>query len=210
MCNILKSGTLAVLAVFLFYTQASAQAPLITYGNGNVIDLVENAASQRVDFFISNVASSGFDTFELFLMIGDGGAVIGGSDTGPIITDVELGTAGSIFDGGNQAPPNAASQTPLLWFDLVDNVEVTSDGFGGTLVFDSTGFFAGTTIDLRFEGIVVNGNTFTSFFTDTSVENEVPVTAASNGIIRIVAIPEPGSMVVVLAVAGIMGVRRRR
>ena len=211
MRNILPSATLAILAPFLLFSQASAQAPVLTYGNGNVIELAENAANQRIDFFVSNVASSGFDTFELFIMIGDGGQVIGGSDTGPVITDVELGNSDSIFEGGNQAPPNATTQTPLLWFDLIDNVEVTSDGLVGTLVLDSTGFFEGTEIDIRFEGIVVDGNTFDSFFTDTQQENAVPVSAASNGIIRIVAaVPEPASTVVILAVAGIMGVRRRR
>ena len=77
MRNTLQSATLAILATFLLYSQALGQAPVLTYGNNNTIDLVENQANQRVDFFVSNIAGMGFDTFDLFIQIGDAGRCSG-------------------------------------------------------------------------------------------------------------------------------------
>lgn len=212
MRNTLQSATLAILATFLLYSQALGQAPVLTYGNNNTIDLVENQANQRVDFYVSNIAGMGFDTFDLFIQIGDGGTLFGGSDTGPVLSNVELGNPGTLFEGGVRAPADSTTQTPLLWADGIDNVEVTMDGILGTLIFDTTGFFAGTSIGIQFEGITIpgNANSFDTFFTDQSVLVPVPVSSASNGIIRVIAVPEPASAIVILAVAGIVGVRRRR
>lgn len=211
MRTILKTTTLAVLAALLFCTQASAQAPLLSYGVNNQIELLQNQAGQRVDFFVSNIAGQGFDSFNLIVQIGDGGAVLGGTDTGPMITAVELGNPGSVFPGGNRPTINPSAQTPLLWSDAVDNVEATGDGLLGTLIFDTTGLAVGTTAPIRFDGISVGGNVLNSFFLDLDDgDNPAIVSSASSGFITIVAVPEPASTVVILAVAGILGVRRRR
>ena len=204
-------SALLLLTFFLFTGETSAQEPTITYGVNNVIELVQDQANQRVDFFISDVANRDFDTFDFLLIIGDGGEIIGGSDTGPILTDVELGEPGTIFDDGNQGTV-AGNQTDLLWGDTIDEFAGQRDGFAGTLVFDSTGVPLGTTLDIMFRGIDIDGEIFNSQFLDTgAIDNEpVPVSFASNGSVTIVAVPEPASTAVVLAIAGFLSIRRRR
>jgi len=212
MRSILKTIALAVLAISFSWGELSAQEPTISYGTNNVIELVQDQANQRVDFFISDVAGRGFDAFEVLIMIGDGGAIIGGTDTGPALTDIELGGPGTIFTNGDSSGVNPDNQTGLLWADLIDTFTVSADGFAGTMIFDASGVAPGTTLDILFRGIEINGNIFDTNFLDSSnIGNvPVPVSVASNGSITVVAVPEPASSVVILAVAGIIGIRRRR
>ena len=211
MRSILRITAIVAVTLSLFSVESTAQ--VLTYGDGNVIDLVEGVSNQRVDFFVNDIAGRGYDTFELFIQIGDGGTIIGGTDTGPsLITPdgVELGNAGTVFEGGTRSTSLGPSQTPLLWADFIDGVVAEEDGIVGTLIFDASGFSAGTTIDIIFEGVVVSGNEFNTNFrgADNIPSNLDP---SSNGIIRVVAaVPEPTSSIAIVALAGIMGLRRRR
>jgi len=210
MRHIIQIGTFAALAVALFCSNTFAQQVALGYGVNNEIVLVENMANQRVDIFATGLGGTGFDTFELFVLIGDGGAAAGGTDTGPGLSDVELGNPGTVFDGGTQGTFPSTSQTPLLWADFIDGIDGSSvsDGNVGTLVFDTTGFSAGTSIDIQFEGINVGGTVFNTNFSNASGSENVA--SSSNGIIRIVAVPEPSSAIFVLAMTGLVGLRRRR
>ncbi|QEG23711.1 PEP-CTERM sorting domain-containing protein [Mariniblastus fucicola] len=210
MRNIMRFMALAALSVSLFSAEAKAQQVNLTFGTDNNINLIENLADQRVDFFINDIAGKNYDVFELWIQIGDGGTVIGGSDTGPRLTGVDLGP-GTIFEGGVRGGGLEASQTDLLWADYIDSAVATDDGLGGTLIFDTTGFLAGTTIDIRFEGIDIGGDIFNTNFRNGIDNVDEIVAPSSNGVIRVIsAVPEPASSVVILAVAGLIGVRRRR
>ena len=201
-------GAIAALAITLFCSNAFAQQIELGYGVNNEIVLVEETANQRVDFLVSNIAGKDYDTFELFILLGDGGAAAGGADTGPRLTAVELGNPGTVFDGGTRGSGLGGSQTDLLWADFIDSVTATADGVVGTMVFDTTGFAAGTTLDIQFENIVLGGQTFNTNFRNADTTEFV--TSASNGIIRIVAVPEPSSALLMFAVTGLVGLRRRR
>ncbi len=208
MRNIFQIGAISALAVVLLFGTASAQVSL-TYGINNEIELLENTANQRVDIFANNVAGSDFDTFEMFVQIGDGGALAGGTDVGPGLSGVDLGESGTIFEGGNRGAGLGDSQTPLLWADFIDGVVATNDGVVGTLIFDTTGFFAGSTLDIQFTGIDIGGTIFDTVF--QNADETVVVAPSSNGVVRVVsAVPEPSSVIVVLAMTGILGLRRRR
>ena len=188
----------------------AAQQPELTYGNSNVIDLLPNTANQRVDISATNLVGQNIDSFDLFMQIGDGGAPLGGTDTGPGLTGVDLGDPGTVFEGGQRGTFNAASQTPLLWADLIENQLATFDGVVGTLIFDTTGFGPGTILPIRFEGISVGGEELNTFFSTNGADIR-QVTSASNGTIRIIAaVPEPAGAIIILAFVGVAGLRRRR
>lgn len=206
MRNLTLAIALAVFAVSISSVDAVAQLPLITYGNNNEIELLENATNQRVDFFVSNISGKSYDTFEMFLIIGDGGSDAGGTDTGPRLTGVELGEAGTSFEGGTRGT-FPSGQFPLLWSDFIDGVPNAVDGLLGTLIFDTTGITAGTSIDIKFADVTVGGVTFDSNFRGDGPGEIVDV--ASNGSI-VVVVPEPSSGVLLIALAGLTGLRRRR
>lgn len=180
---------------------------LIDYGvdEGGIlyIDLQAETANQVVQLFATGiVADGGADGLELDVQIGDGGAFLGGTDTAPTFTSIDLIT-GAIWapNSPNQSDPEIH---PLVRQSTVDTASlVTSDGLIGTLVFDTTGFGVGE-IDFLLTGVAGNFNT--TFFQGVNTLT----TVAPNGIIRVSAIPEPGSAcVLVIGLVGI-GLRRSR
>jgi hypothetical protein len=201
-------GAVFALAMTLFCSNAFAQQIELGYGVDNEIELVAETANQRVDFLVSNIAGKNYDTFELFILLGDGGAIANGSDTGPRLTSVELGNSGTVFDGGTRGSGLGGSQTDLLWADFIDSVTATADGVVGTMVFDTTGIAVGTTLDIQFENIELGPQTFNTNFRNADTTEFV--TSNSNGIIRVVAVPEPSSALLLFAVTGLAGLRRQR
>lgn len=200
---------LGAMAAFLFSTETSAQQPVLTYGTNNEVALLEDTADQRVDFFASNVAGKSFDTFEMFLQVGDGGVAAGGTDPGPRLTAVELGGVGTLFEGGTRGSFPSGSQTPLLWADFIDGVVVENDGLMGTLVFDTTGLDSAINTSLRFTNIVIEGITFNSNFNSSTTTEDLALDSDGIAIVPF-SVPEPSSALLIATTFGLLGLRRRR
>jgi hypothetical protein len=102
--------------------------------------LAPNMPGQQVRIHVTGgEAVSGID---FFVQIGDGGAAVGGSDTGPKITSVDLET-GTIFDMNNTGI--FTDPTPLLWGATTTSASgtVAANGLLATLTIDTTGFANG-------------------------------------------------------------------
>lgn len=205
-----RTSILAIAAVFAFCSTTWAQTPTISFGTNNEIELVENAANQTIDIYAMNVANMNFEGFSLWMQIGDGGAAIGGVDTGPaMFTAVELFPAGSIFDNDNQTD---IATSPLAWGKSQDQFgagEYTRDGLVAQVTFDTTGigFDGDTTTFTLFD---VAGND--TFFTEAGGAGTfVPdgLTGTIN-IVEAARVPEPGSIVVLASMSTLALLRRRR
>jgi len=184
--------------------QADAQVQ-ITYGSvegaSRFIDLLPNQSGQQVQFFVSGLAASadGADGFEVNAQIGDGGTILGGTDTGPVFESVDF-NVGTVLDGWNQVDVVSA---PLAVRSLLDDsTSVMTDGFLGTVTLDTSGFNSGT-FDFMISGVAG----FDTRFTELS--DEVP-TNAPNGFIRIQAVPEPSTAMILALGISTLVIRRRR
>ena len=205
MIRVLTLLPLFMLSVFaLAPTQVSADV-FIDYGvdEGGVIyiDLEAETANQAVHFFATGiVAESGADGLEFNVQVGDGGSFLGGTDTAPTITSIDLIT-GTVWESSSptQSDPEVH---PLIRQSTVDTASlVSSDGQIGTIVFDTTGFGVGE-IDFRLSGVAGSFNT--TFFQGVNSLS----TVAPNAIIRVTAVPEPASGLLIFA--GLVGVALRR
>jgi hypothetical protein len=200
--------SLFLLTAVLSWTNFANADVTISYGvnEGGIlyIDLVAETANQSVQIFGSGiVADGGADGFELDVQIGDGGGVIGGTDTAPAISSIDL-ISGTIWEssGPNQTDVEV---NPLLRQSIVDTSSLVSmDGLLGTIEFDTRGFGTGE-IAFLLTG-VANGAADTKL---TQGVNSL-TTIAPNGVIRITAVPEPSSLFVVIAGLIGMGFHRRR
>ncbi|MFT5299799.1 MAG: hypothetical protein ACI87E_001756 [Mariniblastus sp.] len=165
------------------------------------IDLLADTPDQVVLLFGIGIASDGgADGFELDVQIGDGGDALGGTDAFPTITDINL-INGTIWESFS---PNQADVVvnPLARQSTVDTASlVAADGLIGTLVIDTTGMQSGE-INFLLSGVAG------SFNSNLSQGTNVLTTIAPNGIIRIVAVPEPTSFVA--GMFGLIGLALRR
>jgi len=180
---------------------ARAATPAIDVGTH---DLLANTPSQTVQITVSGDALVNFVLVDC--QIGDGGPLGGGKITGPSITNVDVVT-GTIFQYNNEG--NAYGSGTIIpqvaYQGTITNYStggfVTATGLLATVTIDTTGFTTvGATFDLKLKG-TLNG--------DTSFGDSVPAPIITNGTIRIVAAPEPGSLALVVAGAGML-LRRRK
>jgi hypothetical protein len=102
--------------------------------------LAPDAPGQQIAIFVSGGEPIGGVDF--FIQVGDGGAAVGGSDTGPTITGVDLIT-GAIF-GANHTDVFVDS-LPLIWAATTTTEfgTVPAEGRLATVTINTTGFFSG-------------------------------------------------------------------
>lgn len=206
--GLINKNVVAFLGIAFLMNMASASNAdiIITYGNGsNIIDLLPNTAGQDVQFFASGVPGEGnIDGLELNMQIGDGGTAIGGTDIGPTFEAVDM-VLGTIWNGpGGGANQDDPFVSPLLRQSTVfSNSAFSADGLVATITFDTTGFSNGT-FDFLLSGVA--GNFDSVFFL---VDDTVPTTAP-NGFLRIGPVPEPSSATLLVGLAGLIWVRRRK
>ncbi len=200
---------LVLIGLAVFANQAMADIT-INYGTNEggtlYIDLQAETANQVVHLFATGiVADGGSDFMELDVQVGDGGSVLGGTDTTPVISSIDLIT-GTIWASASPIQSDPSVNQLIRQSTVETGSLVSADGLIGTIVFNTTGFGTGE-IDFRLSGIVVEGDTFsTNFLQGTSQLT----TIAPNGIIRVTAVPEPSTPM--FLVGGLVGlvVRRRR
>jgi hypothetical protein len=134
---------------------------------------------QQVPVLVSgNDAVSGID---FFVQVGDGGATVGGDDTGPRITQVDL-VSGTIFAGNNTGA--FLDPAPLIWRATTTTAggSVSASGVLATLTIDTTGMFVG-----QFNLILNPPSTGPTAFADAGV-----TTNLINGSLSIGDVPLPG------------------
>jgi hypothetical protein len=177
-----------------------ASAALINVGS---IQLLPNTAGQTVMFFGSGLGGSEqVGGLEFDIQVGDGGAAIGGTDTGPTITAIDLisGTPWEFAAGVNQANP---VETPLARQSTVDfggSVALTDNSRIATVTFDTTGITS-SQIELLLEGVGPGAIFNTKFFTSAGADIATDVTNGSIQVGSTAAIPEPSS-ILLMALAG--------
>jgi hypothetical protein len=145
--------------------------------NAAVIDagmhmLLPNLSGQQVQIF-----ATGGDPvagIDLFVQIGDGGATVGGNDTGPTITQLDL-TTGTIFAANHTGV--FTDPAPLLWGATTTTTSgtVPAGGLLATLTIDTTGITTG-----QFDLILNPPATGPTAFADAGV-----VTNLTNGLLQI-------------------------
>ena len=102
--------------------------------------LLPNTAGQQVQMFVAGGGLvSGLD---FFVQVGDGGAAVGGTNTGPTITNLDL-TTGTIFAANNTGI--LTEHTPLIWTGTTTTMKgsVAANGLVATLTVDTTGLAHG-------------------------------------------------------------------
>jgi hypothetical protein len=150
-----------------------------------------------------------------YVQIGDGGAFNGGVDTLPIITNLDVIGAGTIFELNNTGPVIFSTES-LLWGAATVTDEsvgptVPCQGIFAYLTIDTTGALPGQSFPLLLKGVAAG------IFGDPGIDtvfvdaegNEIAA-SITNGSISI--IPEPstiGLLCSVLAALSVMRLRRR-
>jgi hypothetical protein len=113
--------------------------------NAGMHTLAPNMPGQQVQIQVTGgEAVSGID---LFVQVGDGGTTVGGDDTGPKITNVDLVT-GTIFAANHTDV--FTDPAPLIWgaTTTTNTGTVLANGLLATLTIDTTGIISGGEFDL--------------------------------------------------------------
>ncbi len=116
------------------------------------ICLSANTANQVISIYVTGGEAIAGEDF--FAQIGDGGAFLGGVNSKPSFTNVDV-IAGSVFAGNNNGafgdpngvgPPGSNAAHPLIWLDGTTTVSGTTPASGllATLTLDTTGLSSGT------------------------------------------------------------------
>lgn len=123
--------------------------------------------------------------------------------TAVIASGVTVAGPGFVFDGIAETLEDAGSSTSNAFFSVAaaDSVLTPASGPLATLLVDTTGILSGefTLVD------VGNLGGFATSFTDTDF-NTIPLSGVVGGSIRVVAIPEPSglALLMVIAVGGLI------
>jgi uncharacterized protein with beta-barrel porin domain len=137
-----------------------------------------------------------------YLQVGDGGSANGGTDTTPIITNVDITGAGTFFAGNNTGAIVAGSMDQIWAVSTTtDSGTVSADGVLAYITVDTSGTTAGESYDLLLAGVakgMFGGDGVATDFAGVGAD-------IANGTINIV--PEPASLVL-LCSAGLPILRR--
>jgi hypothetical protein len=150
--------TLFSICLFVCSAGSAARAAAVT---ADTHVLAPDMAGQQVPILVSGgEAVSGID---FFVQVGDGGTTVGGDDTGPRITQVDL-TIGTIFAGNNTGV--FLDPAPLIWgaTTTTQSGSVSASGVLATLTIDTTGMFDG-----QFDLILNPASTGPTAFADPGI-----------------------------------------
>ena len=157
--------------------------------------LLPNTANQDITIWVSGGEQIAGEDF--FAQIGDGGTFLGGSNTKPAFTNVDI-LGGTIFAANNNGafgdpngtPPGSNSAHPLIWVDGTTTVSGTVSAAGrlATLTLNTTGLAAGT-FPLLLTGVASSLGPFDTTLRDANGA-AIPL-SISNGSL-IVATPNAG------------------
>jgi len=169
--------------------------------------LLPNQPGQTLTLHVNNTGLTPItvDGFTLFLMIGDGGPVLGGNPV-PAVTGVDLHT-GTAFNGNFTPEIDQGSQDGIVqWYITPQTVNTTiAPGLStlATLTIDTTGF--GPTAEpwtLALSGNMPSFGFISSSYVLGSVE--VSDVTLAGGSLSLAAVPEP-SEVALVAGLGLIG-----
>ena len=172
----------ATLAIWLALVVPAFGTPVIVVGNH---DLQPNLAGQTILIFVSG--GDAVQGINFNVQVGDGGVATGGTDTGPIIEDVDL--LSGIFAGNHTDQTDGPS--PLLWNSTTttDSGSVDADGLLVVLTISTVGLGPGESATLS----LTPANEYGGATDFAGIAAEI-----TNGSITV--IPEPATLF--LAVAG--------
>lgn len=198
-----KSLWVGFLAVVVWVSVSSA-AIFIEVGHHT---LMPDQPGQVVDILVTGAEA--VQGLNLYVQLGDGGLINGGVDDAPIITNVDVVGAGTVFNESNTGQVDALSSGKLwgvsVTTDRSTKPTVNAAGVLAHLTFDTTGAALGQTIPLILTGVAA------SQFPPTGIDTDFAGVLATiqNGSITI-PIPEPVTAVVVLAGSAAFALIRRR
>jgi len=155
---------------------------------------------------LSTIGAADVDALNLTLVVGDGGAILGGSDSSPEIVSVE--GQGILAPSGTGLFAVESPQVTITT-NSISGGPVALDGAPvAEIFFDTTALSPGDTFNLSFDA--GPGTNPTAFF---AAGDLVETNFADNFVVTVVggaAVPEPSSAVILLALGGMGLIRRNR
>jgi hypothetical protein len=171
-----RRNVLVIACVLAGFDGSAARAAAVIAGTHV---LAPNMPGQQVPILVTGSdAVSGID---FFIQVGDGGTTVGGDDTGPRITQVDL-VSGTIFASNNTGV--FLDPAPLIWGATTTTAtgSVSANGVLATLTIDTTGMFVG-----QFDLVLNPPSTGPTAFADPGI-----TTSLINGSLSIGDLPPPG------------------
>jgi len=199
----MNARLLAVLAVVCLLAASAWASPIISVGT------IEAQPDTTKTFSILVTGGGSVQGLDFYIQIGDGGTANNGSGTKPIITNVDIVGAGTVFNASNVGQTNALA-SGLLWAvstttDTNKSNYLDASGVIAYVTINTAGTAMGESYPLRLSGVATGalGNPGA----DTAFAS-VPA-AITNG--RIDIIPEPATLSMLgLSLMGIIARRRRK
>ncbi len=123
------------------------------------LTVAPNTPGQTIEVFVSG--GNPVDAIQLNILIGDGGAITGGTNPNfDLVQDVDIIT-GTIFNGNNNGVSGARLAQDGFAFDSTSTVAgtVAADGLIATLTIDTTGLNSGSFSISTDSGVGIQGPT---------------------------------------------------
>ena len=192
----------SLLFVFALTASSSPAAPVIQFSD------VELRVGEMKSFQVNVVGGDAIQGLNLVFQIGDGGAIIGGKDTKPIISSIDLIT-GTIFEGNNTGQTVVFGDPGLIQSHSITTSTgtVSANGVLATVTLD------GRSLTLADAGTTVSYGLASPGFATTDFAGIPATLEGTNGTlsnITITAIPEPSSIFVIGLVGAATVITRRR